>query len=196
MLSLTDCIPLHCHVVLRWNGPQLSKMQCSKLKRAMENQGVNWPLASEVKVLPNGKKQTVRSILDEASAASAASAPSLQQHVDSSFFHNVKFKGHLCKTPHPLPPFFLTLLLQPSPQPPRPPPPPRPPLTLRQPPPPLTLHQGTATAPPASPPSTKPWLTCRGWSQSTGLPLLHCLPLQHHPLALPPSAIPATFLSL
>ncbi len=135
---------------LRWNGPLLSKMQCSKLKRAMENQGVNWPLASEVKVLPNGKKQTVRSIVDEASAAaSAASPPSLQRHVDSSFFHNVKFKGHLCKTPHSLPPFLLPLLLQQSPQPPRPPTPCPPPplLTLITHPPPLTTPPGHRNRP-------------------------------------------------
>ena len=76
-------------------------MQCTKLKRAMEEQGHAWPLAVDVKVLPNGKKQTVRSIVDE--AALAAAAPTFQQHVESSFFHNVKFKGHLCPLPLPLP---------------------------------------------------------------------------------------------
>ena len=77
-------------------------MQCTKLKRAMEEQGHAWPLATEVKVLANGKKQTVRSIVDDATLAAAA--PSLQHHVETSFFHNVKFKGHLCAPPRPSPP--------------------------------------------------------------------------------------------
>jgi hypothetical protein len=92
--------------MFRWNAPQLSRMQSLKLKRAMELQGLSWPLTKEVKELPNGKKQVVRRIVDEPSAAAAASsapsqsaAASIKQHVESSFFHDVKFKGHKCQRP-------------------------------------------------------------------------------------------------
>jgi hypothetical protein len=69
-------------------------MQPVKLKRAMELQGASWALTTEVKALPNGKKQIVRKIVDE---TAPVASPTLHQHVENSFFHDVKFKGHKCQ---------------------------------------------------------------------------------------------------
>jgi hypothetical protein len=91
------------------------------------NQSHSSPLSAEVKTLPNGKKQIVRSILDESSSsasASPSSQSSLQQHVENSFFHNVKFKGHLCTSPPPLVPTPLLPLPSSHAHPPSPPSPP------------------------------------------------------------------------
>ena len=169
--------------MFRWNAPQLSRMQSLKLKRAMELQGLSWPLTKEVKELPNGKKQVVRRIVDEPSAAAAAasSAPSqsaaasIRQHVENSFFHDVKFKGHKCQRPFILVPINRSSLRVHSPPPSR-----SSPITPND----LRRRrrfslirafffclQGTATAPRASRPSPPRCSTCPRWWQSTGEPL-------------------------